>query len=172
VPHIAVHIVQRGHDRGNCFRHDTDYLVYLANLRGSVGKDPLRAARLLPDDKPRPPPPHTFEPACLRFADAQSRSALRAVLSTDVMSERDAMEGRFRSCLVDSAQYVIACRYIEAQSGACRNGAVGFNVSLVEPQRERRPTSNQLLTRHAEYLALAADETSRHAAYRGCLQWR
>jgi len=33
VPHIAVHIVQRGHDHGNCFRHDTDYLVYLANLR-------------------------------------------------------------------------------------------------------------------------------------------
>src|SRR5207244_4927024 len=50
-------------------------------------------------------------------------------------------EGRFRSCLVDSAQYVIAChRYIEL---------------------------NQPLTRHAEYLALAADETSRHALYRG-----
>src|SRR5438309_8296265 len=47
---------------------------------GSVGKDSLRAARLLPDDKPRPPPPHTFEPACLHFADAQSRS-------TGVMSE-------------------------------------------------------------------------------------
>jgi len=38
VPHIAVHIVQRGHDRGNCFRHDTDYLVYLANLRDLSAK--------------------------------------------------------------------------------------------------------------------------------------
>src|SRR5436309_11054995 len=54
-----------------------------------------------------------------------------------------------------------------AQSGACRDGAVGFGVSLVEHNGNAGRASNQLLTPHTEYLALAADETSRHAAYRG-----
>jgi len=31
-PNVALHIVQRGHDRKACFRQDTDYLVYLTIL--------------------------------------------------------------------------------------------------------------------------------------------
>jgi putative transposase len=77
-------------------------------------------------------------------------------------------EGRFRSCLVDSARYVIAChRYIELNP---------VRAGMVPRASEYRWSShnsnagqgfNQLLTPHAEYLALAPDETSRHAAYQG-----
>jgi putative transposase len=77
-------------------------------------------------------------------------------------------EGRFRSCLVDSALYVIAChRYIELNP---------VRASMVSCASEYRWSShnsnagrgfNELLTPHAEYLALAPNETSRHAAYQG-----
>jgi len=147
VPHIAVHIVQRGHDRGNCFRHDTDYLVYLANLRDLSAK--TRCAL------------HAY---CLMTNHVH-------LLLTPSNPHACALllwEGRFRSCLVDSAQYVIAChRYIELNP--VRAGMVpsasAYRWSSHNGNAGR--ASNQLLTRHAEYLALAADETSRHAAYRG-----
>ena len=32
VPGVALHVVQRGHNRRDCFQHETDYLVYLSNL--------------------------------------------------------------------------------------------------------------------------------------------
>ena len=33
IPDVAMHVVQRGHNRRDCFQHDADYLVYLSNLR-------------------------------------------------------------------------------------------------------------------------------------------
>jgi len=47
VPDIALRIVQRGHDRRDCFLHETDYLVYLLNLR-ELAKERVRGARILP----------------------------------------------------------------------------------------------------------------------------
>ena len=76
-------------------------------------------------------------------------------------------EGRFRSCLVDSARYVLACyRYIEDNPVEARmvSGAAAYpwssyagNAGLLE---------NNLLTPHAEYLALAEGKQARHAAHR------
>jgi len=168
VPHIAVHIVQRGHDHGNCFRHDTDYLVYLANLRDLSARTgcALHAYCLMTNHVHlllTPSSPH----AC---ALLMRNLGQRYVQYFNRRYERSGTlwEGRFRSCLVDSAQYVIAChRYIELNP--VRAGMVpsasAYRWSSHNGNAGR--ASNQLLTRHAEYLALAADETSRHAAYRG-----
>jgi putative transposase len=38
LPGVALHVVQRGHDRQACFRDDTDHLVYLALLRDCLAK--------------------------------------------------------------------------------------------------------------------------------------
>jgi putative transposase len=77
-------------------------------------------------------------------------------------------EARFRSSLVDSAQYVIAChRYVE------RNPVRAGMVASTSAYRWSSHNGNtgqafdQLLTPHPEYLALGMDETSRHAAYSG-----
>jgi putative transposase len=78
-------------------------------------------------------------------------------------------EGRFYSCLVDSSHYVLAChRYIEMNP--VRAGM------LAEPRTYRWSSDNgntghmknDLLTPHAEVLALATDEEKRLAAYRSC----
>ena len=66
-------------------------------------------------------------------------------------------EGRFRSCLVDSASYVLACyRYIELNP--VRAGMVtrasDYRWSSHEGNAGRG--SNKLITPHAEYLALGS----------------
>ncbi len=75
-------------------------------------------------------------------------------------------EGRFRSCLVDSAQYVLACyRYIELNP--VRAGMV---ASAVEYPWSSNATnvglaSDVFITPHAEYLALGDGSETRRAAY-------
>jgi putative transposase len=76
-------------------------------------------------------------------------------------------EGRFRSCLVDSARYVLACyRYIELNP--VRAGMVA--AAEAYPWSSYRANSghddDKLLSPHPEYLALSHDGASRQKAYR------
>lgn len=76
-------------------------------------------------------------------------------------------EGRFRSCLVDSAQYVMACyRYIErnpVRAGMVASAqAYAWSSYAANSGRSADPT----LVPHAEYLALAAAPEDRARAYR------
>jgi putative transposase len=76
-------------------------------------------------------------------------------------------EGRFRSCIAESARYVLACyRYIE--SNPVRAGMVdhpmGYLWSSYAANSGMR--SDPLVAPHAEYLALALDNVARHEAYR------
>jgi putative transposase len=166
VPGIALHIVQRGHNRNDCFQHETDRLVYLANLAELLRKSScaLHAYCLMTNHVHLLLTPST-EGSCAtlmrnlgqRYAQYFNRRYAR----------RGALwEGRFRSCLVDSVAYVLAChRYIE------RNPV---RASMVE-RPEAYPWSSyggnagraldQLLTAHAEYLALGMNEKSRERAY-------
>ena len=82
-------------------------------------------------------------------------------------------EGRFRSCIAESAQYVLGCyRYIELN--AVRAGMVdhptGYLWSSYAVNSGMR--ADPLVTPHAEFTALAADPGSRHAAYRGLFEQR
>jgi len=76
-------------------------------------------------------------------------------------------EGRFRSCLVDSASYVLAChRYIELNP--VRAGMVsdphGYRWS--SHKAYTGAAQSKLLAPHAEYVALGGDQEKRHLAYR------
>jgi putative transposase len=76
-------------------------------------------------------------------------------------------EGRFRSFLVESAGYVLACyRYIEqnpVRAGMVRSAAQ-YPWSSYHANAGIRP--DPLVTPHAEYVALSGDLKSRYAAYR------
>ena len=77
-------------------------------------------------------------------------------------------EGRYHSCLVDSAAYVVAChRYIErnpVRAGMVPSAA-DYRWSSHNGNTGR--VSNTVLTAHPEYLALAANDASRQVAYAG-----
>jgi putative transposase len=75
-------------------------------------------------------------------------------------------EGRYRSCLVDSAEYVLAChRYIELNP--VRAGMVSSPHSYGWSSHHGNvgAVQNKLLTPHCERLALSESEEKRREAY-------
>jgi putative transposase len=167
VPNVALHVVQRGHDRRNCFRHDSDYLVYLSNLRdlsANTGCE-LHAYCLMTNHVHLLLTPRSPEGCALLMRSLGQRYV--QYFNRRYARRGTLWEGRFRSCLVDSAPYVIAChRYIElnpvragmvVSPSAYKWSSYAGNVGQVP---------NGLLTPHTEYLGLASDPTRRYAAYR------
>ena len=114
VPDLPVHVVHRGNNRIACFRGESDFLVYLALLMQLVPK--MRCAL------------HAY---CLMtnhvhlLLTPTSPSACSALMGG--VAQRYSVyfnrkhgrtgslwEGRYRSCVVESQRYVLACyRYIE-----------------------------------------------------------
>lgn len=167
LPGVAVHIIQRGNDRKPCFLADSDYLVYLAHLRQLSDKYECSV--------------HTY---CLMTnhvhllmtpAEVGGCTALirdlgqRYVQYFNGRHERSGTlwEGRFRSCLVESARYVLACyRYIERNP--MRAGIVdhpsGYLWSSYAVNSGMR--SDPWVRPHAAFEELASASEERYAAYR------
>jgi putative transposase len=166
-PDIALHIRQRGHDGAACFRREEDYLVYLSCVRDLLRDTGCRL--------------HAY---CLMTnhvhllltppADDACASLMRSVGQRYVQYfnrryERSGTlwEGRFRSCLVDSATYVLAChRYIERNPVKAGMVPAPSEYSWSSYAGNAGYAHNMLLTPHVEYLALGAELHSRLAAYR------
>ena len=164
---VSTHLVQRGIDRGACFFRDEDrlhYLALLAELAPALGCA-VHAYVLMTN--------HVHLLVTPSRADALSRlmrhlnqryvqAVNRAYLRSGTL-----WEGRFRSCLVDSEAYVLACqRYIElnpVRAGIVRD-ARDYPWSSHRMNASTLPSA--LLTPHEVFLALAPDATSRVAAYR------
>jgi putative transposase len=169
-PDTSLHVRQLGHNGDPCFRQDRDYLVYLSILRDLLRKVgcTLHAYCLMTNHV------HLLltPPTAVACALLMRTLGQRYVQYFNRRYERSGTlwEGRFRSCLVDSADYVVACyRYIE------RNPV---KAGMVSTPSEYLWSSyagnagyllNTLLTPHAEYLALGAEPESRLEAYRQLL---
>jgi putative transposase len=173
VPGVAVHVIQRGNNRVACFRNDNDYLMYLAHLRHLADKyDCAVHAYCLMTNHVH----LLLTPRAAGACTALMRDlGQRYVQYFNHRHERTGTlwEGRFRSCVAQSALYVLACyRYIE--SNPVRAGMVdhptGYLWSSYAVNSGMR--SDPLITPHAEYLALAADPEKRQAAYRGLFDRR
>jgi putative transposase len=168
VPGIALHVIQRGHNREDCFRHDTDYLVYLSNLRelSAQMQCALHAYCLMTNHVHLLLTPTSPQGCALLMRNLGQRYV--QYFNRRYRRSGTLWEGRYHSCLVDSGKYVIAChRYIERNP--VRAGMVpspgDYRWSSHKGNTGR--VSSTLLTAHPEYLAISADETSRHAAYEG-----
>jgi len=167
LPDVALHVIQRGHNRDACFWHDTDRLVYLTLLHQLSKKTgcALHAYVLMTN--------HVHLLLTPRDSDSCGRLmrnlGQRYVQYVNRRYERSGTlwEGRYRSCLVDSTEYVLAChRYIELNP--VRAGMVGTPSAYRWSSHNGNAGAmrNQLLNAHCEYLALSQDEEPRRAAYR------
>jgi REP-associated tyrosine transposase len=165
LPGVALHIIQRGNNRNACFREDSDYLTYLAHLRHLSRKYECdvhayclmtnHVHLLLTPDAPD---------ACGLLMRDLGRCYVR------YFNRRHARtgtlwEGRFRSCIVESAEYVLACyRYIELNP--VRAGMVGRASG--HPWSSHAANSGMradpMVKPHCEFAALTAD------AYRGLFE--
>jgi putative transposase len=166
VPDVAVHIRHRGNDRQDCFRDDKDRLVYLAvlhELSRTLGCA-LHAYCLMTN--------HVH--LLVTPADKTGCSTLMRDLGqryVQYFNRRHCRtgtlwEGRYRSCLVDSREYVLSCyRYIEMNPVRAAMVRRAGDYRWSSHAGNSGAASNALIRPHCEYLALAHDPSARQAAY-------
>ena len=163
-----MHIRHRGVDRQECFRADADRLVYLSRLRELVRatRCALHAYCLMTNHVHLLlTPPDEGAPATLmrELGQCYVQYFNRRYGRTGTL-----WEGRFRSCLVESAGYVLACyRYIEMNP--VEVGMAGFPLAYPWSSHAENigARAADMVAPHVEYAALASTRESRHAAYRG-----
>jgi putative transposase len=170
---VAVHIIQRGNNRAACFSGDDDYLVYLANLRLLCAKYGCSVhayclmtnhvhLMLTPDDEEALP--GLMRDLGQRYVQYFNRRHKRS---------GTLWEGRYRSCLVESTRYVLACyRYIELNP--VRAGMVNHPSSYLWSSHAVNSgmRNDPFLAEHPEFRALAMDATMRRASYRALFEGR
>lgn len=166
VPDVALHVIQRGHDRQSCFREDTDRLVYLVLLSDCLKKSgcALHAYCLMTNHV------HLLltPPDAKACATLMRNLGQRYVQYFNRRYERSGTlwEGRPHSCLVDSSRYVLACyRYIELNP--VRAGMVSAPATYKWSSHEANAGRivDPVVSPHSEYVALGHDPQTRCAAY-------
>jgi putative transposase len=167
IPGIAVHIVQRGNNRAACFKVDSDYQIYLLHLRELTGKlgCQVHAYCLMTNHVHLLLTPSSAD-ACVAL---MRNLGQRYVQYFNRRHDRSGTlwEGRFRSCVAESARYVLACyRYIEMNP--VRAGMVGAPSAYLWSSHMANVAlrGDPLVTPHAEYVALGDAPEMRTASYR------
>lgn len=143
LPGIPWHIIQRGNNRSACFYAEDDYFFYIYHL-----------AEL------------AIRFGCAIHAYVLMNNHVHLLLTPDRRSST-LWEGRFRSCLTQSEDYVLTCyRYIELNP---------VRAAMVHHPHEYRWSSyaanaqgkrDKLLVSHEQYLNLGCTDTTRQEAYR------
>lgn len=155
-PGVALHVVQRGNNRSDCFLAHGDYLTYLAHLRFLSRKYgcEVHAYCLMTNHVHLLLTPEDEEGCSLMMRDLGR--AYVPYFNRRHDRSGTLWEGRFRSCLVESALYVLACyRYIElnpVRAGMVPEaGAYAWSSHTVNTGVHADP----LVKPHSEYVALA-----------------
>jgi putative transposase len=167
LPGVAVHVIQRGVNRGACFRADVDYLVYLSNLRSLAAKHgcAVHAYCLMTNHVHLLLTPSAATSCTRLMRDLGQRYV--PYFNSRHGRTGTLWEGRFRSCIVESARYVMACyRYIELnpmRAGMVSHPA-GYLWSSYAVNSGAR--SDPSISPHPEFLALATDPQKCHVSYR------
>jgi len=167
LPGIPLHIIQRGNNRAACFYADEDYPRYLLHLKElSIRFNCTVHAYVLMTN---------HENLLLTPAAEDSASLLmkhlgqRYVQYINRVYRRSGTlwEGRFRSCLTQSEDYVLACyRYIELNP--VRAGMVQRPESYRWSSYSANAlgSSDELIAPHEQYLRIGRTEGERREGYR------
>lgn len=170
VPGLPQHLVARGHDRKDCFRRELDRAVYLKYLREALDKSECQVHAyvlmtnhvhlLATGSKPR---------SISRLMQSVGRRYCRYV-NRAYQRSGALFEGRFKSSLVDSEAYLLACmRYIELNP--VRAGMVDHPSRYWWSSFRENASGDPggLVVPHSEYLRLGPDRGKRRAAYAALL---
>lgn len=166
VPEVALHIVQRGHNRRDCFLEQTDYLVYLSNLRELAPKSgcPLHAYCLMTNHVHLLVTPSSPQ-ACALLMRRQGQRYVQ-YFNRRYGRSGTLWEGRYRSSLIQSATYLMRTyRYIERNPVRAGMAASPCDYPWSSHAGNCGRAENKLLTPRPEYLSLGTDERSRLTAY-------
>jgi putative transposase len=156
VPEVAVHVVQRGHNRLPCFFRPSDYRTYLRYLARFAARYGCRvhAYCLMTNHVHMLITPQA--PGSCAMLMKQLGQCYVQTVNTYLGRTGTLWEGRFRLCLVPSESYVLACyRYIElnpVRAGMVRApGEYPWSSFLANAQGSNDP----LISRHAALEAVS-----------------
>lgn len=170
LPHVPQHVVQRGNNRLPCFLDDGDRRRYVHLLREALlDTDISLHAYVLMDN-------HVH--LLLTPPEAGAVSRLMQKIGRQYVGQFNARhrrtgtlwEGRYKSCLVDSENYVLHCsRYIDLNPVRARmtDDPVQFAWSSCASLCGER--DDPLLAFHPAYMRLGPTRTERADAYRSLL---
>lgn len=166
LPRVPLHLIQRGNNRSACFYADEDYALYLHHL-GELARRfgcALHAYVLMTNHVHLLLTPANADSASLLMKHLGQRYV--QYINRAYKRSGTLWEGRFRSCLTQSEEYVLACyRYIELnpvragmvqQPGECRWSSYGANA-LGKP--------SDLITPHEQYLQIGNGDEIRREGY-------
>lgn len=167
IPGIPWHIIQRGNNRSVCFHAEEDYQFYLHYLEEFSTKFgcAVHAYVLMTNHVHLLLTPQHADSASLLMKHLGQRYV--QYINRTYRRSGTLWEGRFRSCLTQTEEYLLACyRYIELNP--VRAGMV------VRPQDYRWSSyhanalgkASRLIVPHDEYLRLGRDDAPRQEAYR------
>lgn len=167
LPGVALHVIQRGNNRNACFRGDNDYLAYTAHLRQLCAKHACRlhAYCLMTNHVHLLLTPHEA-PACSLLMRDLGRSYVRYF--NDRHGRTGTLwEGRFRSCLVESAEYVLACyRYIELNPVRAHMVSTPDAYAWSSHGANSGEHADPLIQPHAAFTALSTSAARISTAYK------
>lgn len=167
VPGIPWHIIQRGNNRAACFYADEDYRRYLHDLKERADKHGclIHAYVLMTNHVHLLLTPKEKDSASLLM----KHLGQRYVQYVNRMYRRSGTlwEGRFRSCLVQSEDYLLACyRYIELNPVRADMVSHPGDYPWSSYRANVEGKLDNLITPHAEYLKLAKADEVRYEIYR------
>jgi len=168
IPGIPWHIIQRGNNRSACFYADEDYQFYLDTLKEQAEKFdcPVHAYVLMTNHVHLLLTPNKEDSASMLMKHLGQRYV--QYINRTYRRSGTLWEGRFRSCLVQSEDYVLACyRYIELNPVRAKMVAHprGYQWSSYHTTAEGK--NNDFLAPHEQYLSIDRNEENRQKAYRG-----
>jgi len=167
LPGIPWHIIQRGNNRAVCFHAEEDYRRYLDELTELAARFgcAVHAYVLMTNHVHLLLTPAKADSAGLLMKHLGQRYV--QYVNRSYRRSGTLWEGRFRSCLTQTEDYVLACyRYIELNP---------VRAGMVKHARDYRWTSyhanaegrrDALITPHDEYLRLGREGDARREAYR------
>jgi len=171
LPKIPQHVIQRGNNRRPCFVSDEDCTRYCEDLADAASHCgcAIHAYVLMTNHV------HLLVTGSQRGAVSRMMQRLgrRYVACFNARYQRTGTlwEGRFKSSLVDSSLYLLAChRYIELNP--VRAAMVGDPADYRWSSYRCNALGNpdRLITPHPLYLALGANADSRQSGYRSLFE--
>jgi putative transposase len=173
LPGVPLHLIQRGNNRQACFVDDDDRHAYLRWLGEYARSSSCRVhayvlmtnhVHLLISCRDDDGPGRLMKALGQRYVQYFNRRYGRS---------GTLWEGRFRSCLIESEGYLLACqRYIELNPLRARmiKQPAEYPWSSYRAYAQGEP--NPLVQPHPLYLALGVDPEERQGAYRALFQER
>lgn len=167
LPGVPAHVVQRGHNRNDCFFALEDYNYYLRFLGEGLKRygAELHSYCLMTNHVHLLITPQETD-SISRVMQHVGRRYVQYINKTYQRSGT-LWEGRHKGSIVDAENYLIACyRYIELNPVTACIVARPEDYLWSSFRCNALGAANELITPHPIFTALGPDAAARHAAYR------